>query len=73
MPCMLCRSDNEAEFSTEMLIHCAGLKNVDEPGVLVFPTLLVCLDCGSSRFTVLEEELESLASCAAKTARSLTR
>jgi len=44
-----------------MVIHFAGLKNLDKPGVWVFPKLLVCLACGCSHFTVPERELASIA------------
>jgi hypothetical protein len=44
-----------------MTIHFSGLKNLDNLGVFVFPMLLVCLDCGFSRFTVPETELALLA------------
>jgi hypothetical protein len=61
MACLSCGSFNEAEFAAEMVIHFSGLKNLDKPGVLVFPKLSVCLDCGSSRFTVPKAELAALA------------
>lgn len=61
MPCPSCGSKKQAEFSAEMLIHFAGLKNLDKPGVWVFPSLSVCLDCGCSDFAVPKPELESLA------------
>jgi hypothetical protein len=61
MICLSCRSDKQAELTAEMLIHFPGLKNIDKPGVWVFPKLLVCLNCGSSRFTVPETELASVA------------
>jgi hypothetical protein len=61
MHCALCESNNQAEFPTEMMIHFRGLRNIDKPGVLVFPKLLVCLDCGFSRFTTPESELALLA------------
>ena len=61
MSCALCASVNEAEFTAEMMIHFSGLRNIDRPGVLVFPKVLVCLDCGFSRFTVAEKELALLA------------
>jgi len=60
MYCALCESSNQAEFPTEMNIHFRGLRNIDKPGVLVFPKVLVCLDCGSSRFTSPETELRVL-------------
>lgn len=61
MSCLLCASDNQAEFGTEILVHFPGLKNLDKPPVWVFPKLLVCLDCGFSRFTTPQRELEILA------------
>jgi hypothetical protein len=61
MTCLLCGSANLAKFSAEMIIHFSGLKNLDKPGVWVFPKLLICLDCGFSRFAVPECELGLLA------------
>jgi len=60
MSCTVCASANQAEFPTEMAIHFSGRKNLDKPHVLLFPKLLVCLDCGFSRFTVPENELHVL-------------
>jgi hypothetical protein len=59
--CPNCQSAKQAELTAEMIIHFRGLKNLDKPGVWVFPKLLVCLDCGFSRFTVPETELASVA------------
>lgn len=61
MSCPLCGSGNQAELTAEMLIHFSGLKNLDKPGVLVVSKVLVCLDCGSSHFTVPKTELASMA------------
>ena len=61
MSCLSCGSGNQAEFSAEMIIHFSGLKNLDKPGVWAFPKLLVCLDCGSSRFTTPKTDLALLA------------
>jgi len=44
-----------------MVIHFSGLKNLDKPGVWVFPKLLVCLDCGGSQFKIREMELAAVA------------
>ncbi len=55
--CGSCRSENQTQFVAEINIHFSGLRNVDKPGVLVFPKLLVCLDCGASQFTLSEGEL----------------
>jgi hypothetical protein len=51
---------NEAEFTTEIMIHFSGLNNIDKPGVLLFPKALVCLDCGFSRFTILGTDVALL-------------
>jgi hypothetical protein len=60
MSCPACRSSNVAEFTAETIIHFAASKNLDKPGVWLFPQLSICLDCGSSRFTVAESELALL-------------
>jgi hypothetical protein len=46
----LCRVDharrsNQAQFGSEIIIHFSGLKNLDTPTVMVFPKILVCLEC----------------------------
>jgi hypothetical protein len=53
-------SDTQAEFTAEMMIHFSGVRHIDTPGVLVFPKVLVCLDCGYSRFTTPKTELALL-------------
>lgn len=65
MSCISCPSDNQAELAAEMIIHFSGLKHLDNPGVWLFPKLLVCLDCGFSRFNIPEAALPLLASGAA--------
>lgn len=60
MCCLSCASGNQAEFTAEINVHFPGLKNLDRPSVFVFPKLLVCLDCGCSRFTIPETELARL-------------
>jgi hypothetical protein len=61
MSCLSCGSEKQAEFPAEMLVHLEGLKNLDKPGVWLFPKLLVCLDCGLLLSTVPAPELASLA------------
>jgi hypothetical protein len=61
MSCQLCGSGSLAERTAEMVIHFSGLKDLDNPGVWVFSKVLVCLDCGSSHFTVPKTELASVA------------
>jgi hypothetical protein len=60
MSCPSCGSGNLAEFRAEMMIHFEGIKNVNKPGVWLFPRLWICTDCGGSRFRVPERELEQL-------------
>ena len=69
MTCLSCRSANQAELTAEMMVHFPGLI-LKNPGVWIFPKLVVCLDCGSSRFSVPENELALIASGAAKSERS---
>ena len=61
MKCASCGSGNQAEFSAEILIHFPFRRNPDKSGALIFPKLLVCLDCGFSPLTVPETELRELA------------
>lgn len=60
MSCTLCFSANEVKFNTEIMIHFKGCKHLANPGVLAFPKMLVCLDCGSTRLTITAETLEVL-------------
>lgn len=59
--CLVCGSEDVRNFTAEALIHLPGFKNLDKPGVLVFPTLLICLDCGMAQFVVPDAELRRLA------------
>jgi len=61
MRCLSCGSDRLSEFSAEINIQFSGFKNLGKPGVFVFPKVLICLDCGQSRFTTPETELARLA------------
>jgi len=60
MACARCASSNQVEFPSEIAIHFSGRENLGKPHVFVFPTILVCLDCGLSGFVVTEEELRLL-------------
>jgi hypothetical protein len=62
MICVSCHSYKQAELTAEMLVHFPGLKNLEVPGVWLFPELMVCLDCGFSWFIVPETALPSIAS-----------
>jgi hypothetical protein len=60
---MGCRSGRSAHlkmFSAEIGVHYPGLKNLDEPVVWVFPSLLVCLDCGFTELSIPEEQRQEL-------------
>jgi hypothetical protein len=61
MSCPSCASQNEAEFAAEIMIHLSGIQSVDDPGLLAFPKVLVCLDCGLSRFMTTDAQLRLLA------------
>jgi hypothetical protein len=60
MSCPSCVSANQKEFPAEINIHVAGLKNAGKRGVLLFPKVLVCLDCGFAQFSAPETELAML-------------
>ena len=60
MFCPSCTSATQVEFPAEMLIHAPGPKNIDGPGVFVFPTVLVCPHCGFAQFTIEPPQLASL-------------
>jgi hypothetical protein len=66
MLCVSCGSGKQITFPVEMNIHFSGLNNLDKPGVFLFPKVLVCLDCGFSRFTTPETELALLANSSRK-------
>ncbi len=57
MSCHSCSSVNEADLTAEIMIHFSGRRHLQNGGVLVFPRIYVCLDCGATRFTVPEKEL----------------
>ena len=60
MACRSCRSENQTEFGAEIDIQVPRRKDLDKPAVLVFPKLVVCLDCGFTEFTIAETELRLL-------------
>jgi hypothetical protein len=61
MICKSCTSDNRLKFTAEINIHFDGWEGLKKPGVLVFPKLLVCMDCGFTEFVIPERELSELA------------
>ena len=61
MSCKSCQSEHQRTLNGELAIHFSGLKGLDKPTVVVFPELLVCLDCGFTEFSIHETELRGLA------------
>jgi len=66
MSCNRCLSLHETELNTEINLHFRGLAKIDDPGIFVFPKVLVCLDCGLSQFVVEERELAQIVEQGAK-------
>ena len=60
MACKSCRSENQRNFNGELGIHHSGREGLDKPLVLVFPMLVICLDCGFAEFKVPEPQLQQL-------------
>lgn len=61
MACKACGATAQDKFSTEVAIHVGGTRR---PLVFVFPTVLVCMNCGKPEFaedfTIPENELSLL-------------
>ena len=60
MSCTVCSAVNEEEFATEIMVHFSGFNQHQNPGVMAFPMIWVCLDCGASRFKMPTKELRLL-------------
>jgi hypothetical protein len=60
MPCSHCASDNQKEFGVEMNVHFPGYKGLSRPTLMIFPQVLVCLNCGFAEFSVPEADLRRL-------------
>lgn len=61
MACKKCGSEHQAEYGSEINVHSAAHNNLDQEAFLLFPQLLVCLNCGFTEFTLSESELPLLA------------
>ena len=59
MACFSCRSENVKAFTSEISIHFPGKENLTK-GVIAFPKLLACLDCGLTDVLLSEDELRKL-------------
>ena len=71
MPCKKCLSEHQTEFDAEMNVHFPGPRGREKAAVLLYPKLLVCLDCGFAELTIPTKELPSLARGAGKQDRVL--
>lgn len=60
MSCTRCLSLHQTELNSEINLHFRGLPNLSEPGIFVFPKVLVCLDCGLSEFVIEKRELAQI-------------
>jgi hypothetical protein len=60
MSCKSCRSTNQKTFPAEICIHFPGLRDLTRSSVLVFPSLLVCSNCGFTEFVIGEAEMGQL-------------
>ena len=61
MVCQSCLSADRCEFSAEINIHFPGIDGLTKPTVWVFPSLQVCLRCGSAEFAIADAPLRALA------------
>jgi hypothetical protein len=55
-----CASNNVKTFNGELAIHFPGREGLTKSLVWVFPRLDVCLICGSTNFTIPQEQLSLL-------------
>jgi len=59
MNCNSCASSRQVELRGEICLHFeGGLPTLEKPLVWVFPSVIVCLDCGMARFSVPKTELK---------------
>jgi|1185.fasta_scaffold608250_1 hypothetical protein len=61
MPCKLCQSENEQLFPAEVAVHAPlqiDSRNLSQS--LIFPQVLVCLECGFAEFSIPEQMLHEL-------------
>jgi hypothetical protein len=60
MSCKSCGSVNQTKVAAEINLHLSIPESLSQPSILVFPKVLVCLDCGISQFILPESELGQL-------------
>jgi predicted nucleic-acid-binding Zn-ribbon protein len=69
MPCQKCGSERQSKFSAEINVHFPGHEGRDKASILIFPELLVCLECGFTELTISENDLPHLAMRAGKSGK----
>jgi len=65
MACKSCQSENQRSFPAELAIHHPGREGLTKPLVWLFPSLVICFNCGFAEFTVPEPQLEQFGNSAA--------
>lgn len=60
--CISCGSANLINLGGELALRFPGLQNLNKPSLFVFPEVVVCLDCGASKFEIPQSELQRLKS-----------
>jgi hypothetical protein len=58
--CLSCQSENRTVLRSEINIHLPGFFSADVVSVLVYPELIICLDCGFTEFCIPEADLQRL-------------
>lgn len=65
MRCPECGSENQRKFASEVAVHVEEKPGERTPPVLVFPQLMICLDCGFLQGQIERNDLPLLAPRAA--------
>jgi len=61
MSCPSCQTQSRNEYKSEIAVHFSGRENLNKPHVFLFPTILICMNCGFAEFRVEEKDLRELA------------
>jgi predicted nucleic-acid-binding Zn-ribbon protein len=60
MSCKKCGSENQTDFGAEINLHFRGHGEGNKQAILLFPKLLVCLECGFTEFIIPATDLPKL-------------
>jgi len=61
MACQKCGSERQSKFGAEINVHFPRQEGQEAASILIFPELLVCLNCGFTELTLSKDELPRLA------------